>query len=82
MHLKRLEDAARDDYQNKIRAMTTAALNKNTEVNDEKKSSEAHWKNYEAQTDKNDLAKMNASALNPSATLTQGPKWWVELLHT
>ena len=75
MHLKRLEDAARDQYQQQVRDMTQASLATNAQVDASKKSSEAYWKNYEAQTDKNDLTKMNQSSLNPSASLTQGEKW-------
>ena len=75
MHLKRLEDAARDNYQQQIRDMTTAALATNGQVDAAKKSSEAHWKQYEATTDAHDLAKMNSSSLNPSATMTQGTKF-------
>ena len=55
--------------------MTKAALSTNVEQSNAKQASEAYWKNYEITTDKNDLAKMNASTLNPSATLTQGPKF-------
>ena len=52
--------------------MSKAALDKNNEINCEKKSSEAYWKGYEAKVDQNDLAKMNASTLNPSATMSAG----------
>ena len=40
-----------------------------------KRATEAYNKEYEARTDRNDLAKMNASTLNPSATMTAGPKF-------
>ena len=75
MHLKRLEDAERDTYQQKVRDMTKAALSTNAQVDASKKSSEAYWKGYEAKKDQEDLAKMNQTALNPSATLTQGTKF-------
>ena len=55
--------------------MTKAALATNAQVDASKKSSDAHWKAYEARVDQADLAKMNQSALNPSATLTQGSKF-------
>ena len=48
MHLKRLEDAARDQYQQQVRDMTQASLATNAQVDASKKSSEAYWKNYEA----------------------------------
>ena len=73
--MKRLEDAERDNYQQQVRAMTKAALATNAQVDASKKSSEAHWKQYEQKTDQADLAKMNQTALNPSATLTQGSKF-------
>ena len=75
LHLKRLEDAERDNYQQKIRDMTTAALATNSQVCAQKQSSEAYWKAYEAKTDQHDLLKMNQTALNPSATMTQGTKF-------
>ena len=55
--------------------MTKAALATNAQIDASKKSSEAYWKQYEAKTDQADLAKMNQTALNPSATLTQGSKF-------
>ena len=38
-----------------------------------KKDSEAARRQYEINADRVDLARMNASALNPSATMTAGP---------
>ena len=55
--------------------MTKAALATNAQVDDAKKSTAAYWKAYEVKVDQADLAKMNQTALNPSATLTQGSKF-------
>ena len=76
MHLKQLEDAARDTYQQQVRDMQKGCLKTMQEQLDAKKSSEQYWKNYNAAKDKADLNVMNASVLNPSATQTQGPKFW------
>ena len=75
MHLKRLEDVKRDEYQQKVRDMTKAALATNAQVDDAKKSTAAYWKAYEVKVDQRDLEKMNQTALNPSATLTAGSKF-------
>ncbi len=52
--------------------MRTAQKNTNTEQLDFKHAAEANRKEYEKQTDANDLAVMNASALNPSETMMKG----------
>ena len=72
MRLKQLEDAARDKYMQDVRDMTTAAAASNTQMLGEKQSRENAWRQYEQRRDQTDLAKVNASNLNPSATMGMG----------
>ena len=72
MHLKNLEDAARDQYRADIRAMTSAAAAQNMQQLGEKQSRENYLRQQEMNRDQTDLAKVNASTLNPSQTLGMG----------
>ena len=72
MHLKNLEDQARDQYMADVRAMTTAAAATNMQQLGEKQSRENAWRQYEINRDNTDLNKVNASTLNPSATMQMG----------
>lgn len=72
MHLKQLEDQARDKYMQDVRDMTTAAAASNMQQLGEKQSRENAWRQYELNRDRTDLNKVNASTLNPSATLSMG----------
>ena len=53
--------------------MQTAGMNTMKEQLDAKRSEEAARKAYENRRDREDLNTMNASTLNPSATMTAGP---------
>ena len=55
--------------------MKKAGMNTMMEQLDVKRATAAYNKEYEAQKDREDLNRMNASALNPSATMTAGPKF-------
>ena len=72
MHLKMLEDQAREQYQQNLRAMTKAAAEKNIQNLGEKQSREAYMRQYEATRDQTDLARVNATTLNPTASMTMG----------
>ena len=72
MHLKNLEDQSRDQYMADVRAMTTAAAATNMQQLGEKQSRENAWRQYEINRDNTDLNKVNASTLNPSATMSMG----------
>ena len=72
MHLKQIEDASRDKYMADIRDMTTAAAASNTQMLGEKQSREKAWHQYEVNRDQTDMNKVNASTLNPTATLSMG----------
>ena len=51
MHLKQLEDEARDKYMADVRAMTTAAAATNMQQLGEKQSRERAWQQYEINRD-------------------------------
>mgnify|MGYP001413573082 CR=1 FL=1 len=72
MHLKDLEDQARVKYMQDVRDMQTAAAASNMQMLGSKQSSEAAWRRYEVNRDNTDLNKVNASSLNPSATMSMG----------
>ena len=72
MHLKNLEDASRDKYMQDVRDMQTAAAHQNMQQLGEKQSRENAWRQYEQNRDATDLTKVNASALNPTSTLSMG----------
>ena len=72
MHLKNLEDQARDKYMADVRDMTTAAAASNIQHLGEKQSRENAWRQYEVNRDNTDLARVNASTLNQSATMSMG----------
>ena len=52
--------------------MTTAAAATNMQQLGEKQSRERAWQQYEINRDRVDLAHVNASTLNPSATQSMG----------
>ena len=72
MHLKALEDQARDQYAADLRTMQAATMATNMQQLGEKQSREAHLRQYEMNRDQTDLAKVNLSALNPTSTLSAG----------
>ena len=72
MHLKSLEDDARDNYARQQRDMATAAAASNMQQLGEKQSREAWNRQYEMNRDRTDLAKVNASHLHASATMSMG----------
>ena len=72
MHFKALQDAEVDNYQQRIKDMNNAHFQSQmTELNT-KKDTEAARKAYENNRDRVDLDRMNASSLNPSATMKGG----------
>ena len=72
MHLKMLEDQARDNYAANQRAMTQAAAATNMQQLGEKQSRENALRQYEINRDVTDLNKVNSTQLNPTATLSAG----------
>ena len=72
MHLKQLEDEARDKYMQDVRDMTTAAAASNIQSLGTKQSRENAWRQYDINRDNTDLNKVNASTLNQSATMNMG----------
>ena len=72
MHLKMLEDQARDNYAANQRAMTKAAAASCMQQLGEKQSKENALRNYEMNRDRTDLNRVNATQLNPTATLSAG----------
>ena len=72
MHLKQLEDEARDKYMQDVRDMTTAAAASNMQALGTKQARENAWRQYDINRDNTDLNKVNASTLNQSATMNMG----------
>ena len=72
MRIKQLEDEARDKYMQDVRDMTTAAASHNMQDLGTKQSRENALRNYNLNRDQTDLAKVNASTLNPSAMQNMG----------
>ena len=72
MHLKRLDDQARDDYNANLRRMAQAQAQTNLQQFAQRQSSDNDRRQYEINRDNTDLNKVNASTLRPSATLSAG----------
>ena len=72
IHFKEIEDSQRQAYMDNQRAMAAAAASTNLQSLSQKNSKESYLKNMEARQDQTDLAKVNSSTLNASATLAQG----------